>query len=84
LGLAGTIQKMTVAELIAYLQQHPPDAVVVQSKQSDVSTAFILFGLCFEPKTVQMRSIQKWHGYPLPIGSYEIDSDGETSGVLLE
>jgi hypothetical protein len=76
---------MTVAELIAHLQQQPQDAVVVQSKQSDVSTAFILFSLCSEPQTVQMRSIQKWHGYPMPIGAYEIDSnEGDVTGVILE
>jgi hypothetical protein len=75
---------MTVAELIAYLQEQPQDAVVVQSKQSDVSTAFVLFGLCVAPHKVQMRSIQKWHGYPLPIGSYGIDSDGNIIGVFLE
>lgn len=75
---------MTVAELIAYLQQQPQDAVVVQSKQSDVSTAFVLFGLCLAPQPVQMRSIQKWHSYPLPLGSYEIDSNGDITGVLLE
>jgi hypothetical protein len=75
---------MTVAELIAHLQQLPREAVVVQSKQSDVSTAFILFGLCFEPKPVQMRAMQKWHVYPLPLDRYEIDRDGNVQGVLLE
>jgi hypothetical protein len=74
----------TVAELIAYLQLQPQDAVVVQPRQSDVADAFIVFGLCSEPRPVQMRYVEKWAGYPMPIGSYEIDSSGELSGVLLE
>ena len=75
---------MTVAELIAYLQLQPPDAVVVQPRQTDAPSAFIVFELCSEPRTVQMRTADKLAGFPLPILSYEIDSCGELSGVILE
>lgn len=75
---------MTVSELIAFLQLQPPDAVVVQPRQNELADAFVVFGLCSEPRLVQMRSAQNWEGFPLQIESYEIDSVGEFQGVILE
>lgn len=75
---------MTVAELIAFLQLLPQDAVVVQPRQNELADAFVVFGLYSEPRTVQMRSIQKWRGFPLPLESYEIVGDGNVRGVILE
>ncbi len=53
---------MTVAELIAFLQQQPQDAIVVQPRQNDFADAFIVFGLCSEPRTVHMREAMSWAG----------------------
>lgn len=75
---------MTVAELIAYLQLQPQNAVVVQPRHNEFADAYIVFGLCSKPLPVQMRAAEKLAGFPLPIQSYEIAPGGNIEGVILE
>ncbi|MDR7307958.1 hypothetical protein [Rhodoferax saidenbachensis] len=80
----GEAEGMTVAELIAHLQQQPQDAVVVQPRNNELADAYIVFGLCSKPLPVQMRAVEKLADFPLPIRSYEIAPDGDIQGVILE
>ena len=75
---------MTVAELIAYLQQQPQDAVVVLPSYSDRADVFCVTGLRDEPLSARLRQTYTNAKRPRPFYLYEIDGDGVISGVLLQ
>jgi hypothetical protein len=75
---------MTVAELIAYLQQRPQDAVVVLPTYNDRADAFSVTGVRDEPLSVRLRQTYTNDVYPRPAVLYEIDGDGDRDGVLIE
>lgn len=75
---------MTVAELIAYLQQLPQDAVVVLPTHNDRADAFCASGMCCEPRAMQLRQTYTNGAHPRPRALYEIDGEGAVAGVLLE
>lgn len=78
---------MTVSELIAILQSHDPAAIVVVPTYNDRADACNAHGLRLGGvRTVNLREIHfnaSWfdpeHGAQL----YEIDDDGEQSGVEI-
>lgn len=75
---------MTVAELIAFLQQQPQDAVVVLSLYQDRADAFMVAGIATEPRQLPLRTSYISDRGAWTRRLYEAVEDGEIVGVLLQ